>query len=141
MYRFLETHIASHISKLSPEDKINKPTDESNAEAKQVVLLHNGQGSESELGKRKVRDDLQLCEELQQIKTNNRIDNEHKIIKNELKIKEKKMSIVSTFATTMDQLNPEWRVDKSIVLQAVDHMRNAIFTEHPNVEYSDSESD
>jgi len=136
MYRFLETHIASHISKLSPEDKINKPTDESNAEAKQVVLMH-----ESELGKRKVQDDLQLCEELQQIKTNNRIDNEHKIIKNELKIKEKKMSIVSTFATTMDQLNPEWRVDKSIVLQAVDHMRNAIFTEYPNVEYSDSESD
>jgi len=34
---------------------------------------------------------------------------------------------------TFDLLNPEWRVDKSIVL----HMRNAI----SNVEYSESESD
>jgi len=137
------------------------------------VETHNGQGaqiqlvglSESELGKRKVRDDFEsvdLCLliiecdkmklQLQQMKIDNsqlmikyQIDNEQKIKENsqlnEQKVKENRMSTVSTFATTMDLLNPEWRVDKSIVSQAVDYMRNAIFNEYSNVEYSDSESE
>ena len=144
------------------------------------VETHNGQGaqiqlvglSQSELGKRKVRDDfesVELClliiecdkikSELQQMKIDNsqlmikhQIDNEQKIkensqlmikyqIDNKQKIKENRMSTISTYATTMDLLNPEWRVDKSIVSQAVDYMKNAIFNEYSNVEYSDSESE
>ena len=135
---------------------------ESRVHMSRFVETHNGQGaqiqqvglSESELGKRKVRDDFEsvdLCLliiecdkmklQLQQMK----IDNSQLIIKhqidNEQKVKENRMSTVSTFATTMDLLNPEWRVDKSIVSQAVDYMRNAIFNEYSNVEYSDSESE
>jgi len=146
---------------------------ESRVHMSRFVETHNGQGaqiqqvglSESELGKRKVRDDFEsvdLCLliiecdkmklQLQQMKIDNsqlmikyQIDNEQKIKENsqlnEQKVKENRMSTVSTFATTMDLLNPEWRVDKSIVSQAVDYMRNAIFNEYSNVEYSDSESE
>ena len=80
--------------------------------------------------------------QLQQMKIDNsqliikhQIDNEQKIkenrklmikhqIDNEQKVKENRMSTVSTFATTMDLLNPEWRVDKSMVLQVVNYTRN-----------------
>jgi len=155
-----------------------------NAEGKQVaerkvqrsVVMPNGQAvqiqqvvqqvvlPESELGKRKVQDDLELVElrlrslkcdqmelELQQMKTQfsmdnsqlmikNQIDNEQKIKENELKIKEKKMSIVSTFANTMDLLNEEWRVDKRLVVQVEDYMRNGIFNGSSNQPVEDAVS-
>ena len=136
---------------------------ESRVHMSRFVETHNGQGaqiqlvglSQSELGKRKVRDDfesVELClliiecdkikSELQQMKIDNsqlmikhQIDNEQKIkensqlmikyqIDNKQKIKENRMSTISTYATTMDLLNPEWRVDKSMVLQVVNYTRN-----------------
>ena len=135
---------------------------ESRVHMSRFVETHNGQGaqiqlvglSESELGKRKVRDDLESvelrlliikCDKMELEFQKMEIESSQLMIKhqidNEQKVKENRMSTVSTFATTMDLLNPEWRVDKSIVSQAVDYMRNAIFNEYSNVEYSDSESE
>ena len=128
---------------------------ESRVHMSRFVETHNGQGaqiqlvglSESELGKRKVRDDLESVElrlliikcdkmelelhkmniESSQLMIKHQIDNEQKIKENsqlnEQKVKENRMSTVSTFATTMDLLNPEWRVDKSMVLQVVNYTR------------------
>ena len=139
-----------------------------NAEGKQVaerlvergVLLPNGQGvhiqqsaqqvvlSDSELGKRKISDDLERVEirlrnlqcdkmeiELEQLKkqfsidnnqlmTKYQIDNEQRKNDNEQRKIDNKMSTVHNFASTMEMLNPEWRFEKRLVLQATDYLKN-----------------
>ena len=134
------------------------------AEGKQVadrvvergVLLPNGQGvhiqqvaqqvvvPESELGKRKIQDDLDRVEirlrnlqcdrmeiEHEQMKKQFSIDNEQLVIKNqaenEQKIRDNKTTTVNNFMATMQLLNPQWRDDKRLVLQATDYLKNTTF--------------
>ena len=141
------------------------------AEGKQVaerlvergVLLPNGQGvhiqqsaqqvvlSDSELGKRKISDDLERVEirlrnlqcnkmeiEQEQLKTqfsieNNQlmakyqIDNEREQIDNERKQIDNKMLTVANFSKTMEMLDPQWKDDKRLVLQATDYLKNNSF--------------
>jgi len=134
------------------------------AEGKQVadrvvergVLLPNGQGvhiqqvaqqvvvPESELGKRKIQDDLDRVEirlrnlqcdrmeiEHEQMKKQFSIDNEQLVIKNqaenEQKIRDNKTTTVNNFMAAMQLLNPQWRDDKRLVLQATDYLKNTTF--------------
>jgi len=124
------------------------------------VLLPGGQGVhiqqavqqvvtvDSELGKRKLKDDLDRVEirlrnlectkleiEQEQMKTQFVIDNEQK--KNDNKI-----STVNNFAKTMEMLNPNWRDDKRLVLQATDYLKNNIFngSSAPQIENGAAES-
>jgi len=55
-----------------------------------------------------------------QLMIKHQIDNEQKKIHN-------KISIVNSFATTMEMLNPQWRDDKRLVLQAKDYLKKGIF--------------
>jgi hypothetical protein len=116
------------------------------------VLLPNGQGiqvqqaaqhvvmGESELGKRKIQDELErvevrlkslLCDKLeienQQMKKQFSIDNHQLVLKHQHDNIDNKMSIVNTFAATMQLLDPLWRNDKRIVLQATDYLKNGVF--------------
>jgi len=145
------------------------------AEGKQVadrvvergVLLPNGQGvhiqqvaqqvvvPESELGKRKIQDDLDRVEirlrqlqcdkmeiEHEQMKKQFSIDNEQLVIKNridneqlvnknqaenERRNRDNKTTTVNKFMETMQLLNPQWRDDKRLVLQATDYLKNTTF--------------
>jgi len=134
------------------------------AEGKQVaervvergVLLPNGQGvqiqqiaqqvvlPESELGKRKIQDDLDRVEirlknlhcdkmeiEHEQMKKQFSIDNEQLMIKNqtdnEQKQRDNKTTTVNNFVATMQLLNPQWRDDKRLVLQATDYLKSNTF--------------
>jgi len=123
------------------------------AEGKQVaerlvergVLLPNGQGvhiqqsaqqvvlSDSELGKRKISNDLERVEirlrnlqcdkmeiEHEQMKKQFSIDNERQQIDN-------KMLTVANFSKTMEMLDPHWKDDKRLVLQATDYLKNNSF--------------
>ena len=136
-----------------------------NAEGKQVaqrlveraVLLPSGQGVQiqqavqqvvsvdSELGKRKVQDDLERVEirlrnlqcskleiEQEQLKKQFSIDNEQLMIQhqfdNEQKKIDNKMLTVTNFSKTMEMLDPQWRDDKRLVLQATDYLKNSIFS-------------
>jgi hypothetical protein len=145
------------------------------AEGKQVaermvergVLLPNGQGvqiqqiaqqvgsGDSELGKRKIQDDLDRveirlknlqCEKIvieheqmkkqfsidnEQLVIKNQIDNEQLVIKNqtdnEQKQRDNKTTTVNNFVATMQLLNPQWRDDKRLVLQATDYIKSNTF--------------
>ena len=111
-----------------------------------IVLLPNGQGiqiqqaaqhviapSDSDLGKRKISDDLNTVEiryrnlecdkllvEMQQMERQFSIDNEKK--KND-----NKMSTVADFSKTMELINPKWKDDKRLILQVTDYLKNGIF--------------
>ena len=118
------------------------------------VLLPSGQGiqvqqavqhvilpADSRLGKRKISDDLEKVEirlrnlqcdrlllekdkllvEIQQMEKQFSIDNEQKQIDN-------KFSTVTNFSKTMELLDPQWRDDKRLVLQATDCLKNSIFS-------------
>jgi len=131
------------------------------------VLLPGGQGVhiqqavqqvvsvDSELGKRKIKDDLDRVEirlrnlectkleiEQEQMKTQFVIDNEQKKIDNEQKKNDNKISTVNNFAKTMEMLNPNWRDDKRLVLQATDYLKNNIFngSSAPQIENGAAES-
>jgi len=120
------------------------------------VLLPNGQGvqiqqvaqqvvlPESELGKRKIQDDLDRVEirlknlhcdkmeiEHEQMKKQFSIDNEQLMIKNqtdnEQKQRDNKTTTVNNFVATMQLLNPQWRDDKRLVLQATDYLKSNTF--------------
>ena len=138
------------------------------------VLLPGGQGVhiqqavqqvvsvDSELGKRKLKDDLDRVEirlrnlectkleiEQEQMKTQfvidneqKKIDNEQKKIDNEQKKNDNKISTVNNFAKTMEMLNPNWRDDKRLVLQATDYLKNNIFngSSAPQIENGAAES-
>jgi hypothetical protein len=110
------------------------------------VLLPNGQGiqiqqasqqviapSDSDLGKRKISDDLNTVEirhrnlecdkllvEMQQMERQFSIDNEKK--KND-----NRMSTVADFSKTMELINPKWKDDKRLILQVTDYLKNGIF--------------
>jgi len=131
------------------------------------VLLPGGQGVhiqqavqqvvtvDSELGKRKLKDDLDRVEirlrnlectkleiEQEQMKTQFVIDNEQKKNDNEQKKNDNKISTVNNFAKTMEMLNPNWRDDKRLVLQATDYLKNNIFngSSAPQIENGAAES-
>jgi len=162
-----------------------------NAEGKQVaerlvqrgVLLPNGQGvqiqqvaqqvvlPESELGKRKIQDDLDRVEirlknlhcdkmeiEHEQMKKQFSIDNEQLVIKyqienkqlmtknqtdNEQKQRDNKTTTVNNFLATMELLDPQWRDDKRLVLQATDYLKNNAFngSSAPQIENGPAESE
>jgi len=134
------------------------------AEGKQVaervvergVLLPNGQGvqiqqvaqqvvlPESELGKRKIQNDLDRveirlknlqCEKMEieheQMKKQFSIDNEQLMIKNQIdneqKQRDNKTITVNNFVATMQLLDPQWRDDKRLLLQATDYLKNNAF--------------
>jgi len=117
-----------------------------------VVLLPGGQGipiqqavqqvvsADSGLGKRKAAGDLEhveirlkmlQCDKLQiekkQMKKQFDIENETKIIDNNQKIMENEFANVNSFVHAMELLDPLWRNDKRVVLQATDYMKNRIF--------------
>jgi len=104
--------------------------------------------ADSGLGKRKISDDLEKVEirlrnlqceklliekdtlliekdkllvEIQQMEKQFSIDNEQKQIDN-------KFSTVANFSKTMELLDPQWRDDKRLVLQATDFLKNSIFS-------------
>jgi len=120
------------------------------------VLLPNGQGvhiqqaaqqlvlGESELGKRKTNDDLhhveirlqnlkcdQLQVECEQMKAKYVMDNEQSKIQHQINNDkpqmDNKIATIHGFANTMELLNPDWRKDQRLVLQATDYPQNSIF--------------
>jgi len=113
------------------------------------VLLPGGQGVhiqqavqqvvsvDSELGKRKLKDDLDRVEIRLRNLECNRIE-----IDNEQKKNDNKISTVNNFAKTMEMLNPNWRDDKRLVLQATDYLKNNIFngSSAPQIENGAAES-
>ena len=122
------------------------------------VLLPNGQGvqiqqavqqvivpADSGLGKRKVQNDLERVEirlrnlqcdklelEQEQLKKQFSINNEQLMIQNQIENEQKKIdnkfSTVASFSKTMELLDPQWRDDKRLVLQATDYLKNCIFS-------------
>jgi len=80
--------------------------------------------------------------EQEQMKTQFVIDNEQKKIDNEQKKNDNKISTVNNFAKTMEMLNPNWRDDKRLVLQATDYLKNNIFngSSAPQIENGAAES-
>ena len=116
------------------------------------VLLPGGQGikippvveqvvsADFGLGKRKAANDLEdveirlktlQCDNLQieqkQMQKQFDIDNETKIINNNQKIMDNEFANVNNFVHAMQLLDPLWRNDKGVVLQATDYMKNRIF--------------
>jgi len=112
------------------------------AEGKQVaeqvvergVLLPNGQGVsiqqavqqvivpvDSGLGKRKVSDEREKVE----IRLLN-LQCSQLEIENEQKKNDNRFSTVTSFSKTMELLDPQWRNDKRLVLQATDYLKNTI---------------
>ena len=121
------------------------------------VLLPNGQGiqiqqalqqaiapADSGLGKRKISDDLEKVEirlrnlhcskleiELEQLKEQFSIDNNQLMIQHQINNEQKKIdnkfSTVTNFSKTMEMLDPQWRDDKRLVLQATDYLKNSVF--------------
>jgi len=117
--------------------------------AQQVVF------PESELGKRKIQDELERveirlrhlqCDQLEieheqmkkqfsidneQLVIKNRMDNEQLVFKNQTEneqtTRHNKTTTVNNFMATMQLLNPQWRDDKRLVLQATDYLKNTTF--------------
>jgi len=56
-----------------------------------------------------------------------KIDNERKKIENERKKIDNKMLTVTNFSKTMEMLDPQWRDDARLVLQATDYLKNNTF--------------
>ena len=94
----------------------------------------------SELGKRKIRYDLERVEIRSRILQCNKMEMEHRQsiithkMENEKKIFDNRMSTVNNFAATMDLLDPLWRQDKKLMVQAQDYVKNAIFNESSTLE-------
>ena len=110
---------------------------------------------DSELGKRKIQDDMERvelrlrnleCSEMElkqeQMKKQFSIDNAQLVMKHELDNKQllvnnqldnerkqhdNKIHTMHNFAKTMEMLDPQWRNDKRLILQAKDYMENNIF--------------
>jgi len=174
MSQFVETCNALIVPIVSLEDKsntavVNGTSHEESSMSQQVVqrvFL-----SESELGKRKIQDDLERveicsrllqCNKLEiehtQLIITHKIENKQSIIthkmenkqsiitynmENEKKIFDNKMSTVNNFAATMDLLDPLWRQDKKLMVQAQDYVKNIILNESSTLELENggSESD
>lgn len=107
---------------------------------------------DSGLGKRKISDDLEKaeirlrniqCDKLQveneqmekkfsidnnQLMIQHQIENDKKKIENDRKKIENRVNTVNIFASTMQMLDPDWRHDKRLVLQAGDYLKNGLFT-------------
>ena len=147
MSQFVETCNALIVPIVSLEDKsntavVNGTSHEESSMSQQVVqrvFL-----SESELGKRKIQDDLERdeirsrilqCNKLEientQLIITHKMENEQSIIthkmENEKKLFDNRMSTVNNFAATMDLLDPLWRQDKKLMVQAQDYVKDAIF--------------
>jgi len=107
---------------------------------------------DSGLRKRKISDDLEKaeirlrniqCDKLQveneqmekkfsmennQLMIQHQIENDKKKIENDHKKIENRVTTVNIFASTMQMLDPDWRRDKRLVLQAGDYLKNGLFT-------------
>jgi len=107
--------------------------------------------ADSGLGKRKISDDVEKveirlrnlqCDKLQvekeqmekkfsidnnQLMIQYQIENDQKKIENDHKKIENRFTTVNSFASTMQMLNPDWRRDKRLVLQAEDYLKNGLF--------------
>ena len=170
MSQFVETRNALIVPVVSLEDQsnaaiVNGTSHEESSMSQQVVqrvFL-----SESELGKRKIEDDLVraeirsrnlLCDQMEmeneqliithkQSIITHKMENKQSIItykmENEKKIFDNKMSTVNNFAATMDLLDPLWRQDKKLMVQAQDYVKDAIFIRSSALELENggSESD
>ena len=151
-YRVVEAYDVSNVPVVSLEDQsntaiVNGTSHEESSMSQQVVqrvFL-----SESELGKRKIEDDLVyaeirshhlLCD--QKAMENEQLIITHKM-ENEKKKFDNKMSTVNSFAVTMDLLDPLWRQDKKLMVQAQDYVKDAIFIRSSTLELENvgSESD
>jgi len=126
------------------EDKSNTISHEESCMSQQVV--QHGFLPESQLGKRKIQDDFVraeirsqnlLCDKMEmehkQSIITHKMEHEQSMItykmENEKKLFDNRMSTVNKFAATMDLLDPEWRQDKKLMVQAQDYVKNAIFIE------------
>ena len=163
MSQFVETCNALIVPVVSLEDQsntaiVNGTSHEESSMSQQVVqrvFL-----SESELGKRKIQDDLVraeirsrnlLCDKMEiehkQLIITLKMENEQSIVthkmENEKKIFDNRMSTVNNFAATMDLLDPLWRQDKKLMGQTQDFVKNSIFNESSTLELENggSESD
>jgi len=143
MSQFVETCNALILPVVSLEDEsntavVNGTSHEESSMSQQVVqrvFL-----SESELGKRKIRYDLERVEIRSRILQCNKMEMEHRQsiithkMENEKKIFDNRMSTANNFAATMDLLDPLWRQDKKLMVQAQDYVKNAIFNESSTLE-------
>jgi len=162
-YRVVEAYDVSNVPVVSLEDQsntaiVNGTSHEESSMSQQVVqrvFL-----SESELGKRKIEDDL-VCAEIrsrhllcdqkamenEQLIITHKMENEQLIIthkmENEKKLFDNRMSTMNNFAATMDLLDPLWRQDKKLMVQAQDYVKDAIFIRSSALELENggSESD
>ena len=169
-YRVVEAYDALNAPKVSLEENsntaiVNGISDEEYSMSQQVV--QHGFLHESQLGKRKMQDDLVraeirsrnlLCDKMEiehkHLINTLEMENEQSIIalkqsiitrkmENEKKIADNRMSTVTNFAATMDLLDPLWRQDKKLMLQTQDYIKTAIFngSSTPELENGGSESD
>jgi len=145
MSQFVETCNSLIVPVVSLEDKsntavVNGTSHEESCMSQQVV--QHGFLPEFQLGKRKIQDDFVraeirsqnlLCDKMEMEYKQSIIAHEQYIIthkmENEKKIFDNRMSTVNKFAATMDLLDPEWRQDKKLMVQAQDYVKNAIFIE------------
>ena len=143
MPQFVKTCNALIVPAVSLEDKsntavVNGTSHEESYMSQQVV--QHGFLPESQLGKRKIQDDLVraeirsqnlLCDKMEMEYKQLIITHEQSIIthkmENEKKIFDNRMSTVNKFAATMDLLDPQWRQDKELLVQTQDYVKNAIF--------------
>ena len=170
MSQFVETCSALIVPVVSLEDKnntavVNETSHEESCMSQQVV--QHGFLPESQLGKRKIQDDLVraeirsrnlLCDKMEiehkqliithkQSIITHKMENEQSIIthkmENEKKIFDNRMSTVNKFAATMDLLDPLWRQDKKLMGQTQDYVKTSIFKESSTLELENggSESD
>ena len=158
-YRVVEAYDVSNVPVVSLEDQnntaiVNGTSHEESSMSQQVVqrvFL-----SESELGKRKIEDDLVraeirsrnlLCDQMEMENEQLIITHKQSIIthkmENEKKIFDNRMSTVNNFAVTMDLLDPLWRQDKKLMVQAQNYVKDAIFIRSSTLELENggSESD
>jgi len=88
-----------------------------------------------------------LLVEIRQMKTQFSMDNEQKQIHNKFDNEQKqidnKFSTVTNFSKTMELLDPQWRDDKRLVLQATDFLINGIFSPSsaPQIENGPAQSE
>jgi hypothetical protein len=165
MSQFVETCNALIVPVVSLEDKnntavVNETSHEESCMSQQVV--QHGFLPESQLGKRRIQDDLVraeirsrnlLCDKMEiehkqftithkmekeQSIITHKMQNEQSIIthkmENEKKIFDNRMSTVNNFAATMDLLDPLWRQDKKLMGQTQDYVKNSIFKESSTLE-------
>jgi len=161
MSQFVKTCNALIVPAVSLEDKsntavVNGTSHEESYMSQQVV--QHGFLPESQLGKRKIQDDLVRAEIRSQNLLYDKMEMEHKQLiiaheqsiithkmeheqsiithkmENEKKIFDNRMSTVNKFAATMDLLDPQWQQDKKLMVQAQDYVKKAIFNESSTLE-------